>query len=107
MFLLFVVCFLGCMAKKLISACRGRVSWLSVTAASRWFNIGVQLFVHLSIYTGIEVYYSQTISFSLFIIDDFHIVGFYLYHVISISQSRLTATSGLIRKTFDYRFCMY
>ena len=40
-------------------------------------------------------------------IDDYHIIRFYLYHVISIGRPHLTATSDLIRNTFDYRFCMY
>ena len=40
-------------------------------------------------------------------IGNFHIIGFYLYHVILIGQSRFTATSGLIGNTVDYRFCMY
>ena len=40
----------------------------------------------------------------MLVIGDFHNIGFYLYHVMSIGQSRLTASSGLIRNIAGYHF---
>ena len=40
----------------------------------------------------------------MLVIGDFHNIGFYLYHEMSIGQSRLTTSSGLIRNIAGYHF---